>query len=118
MAIKKPLCNYNGETKELQSGDSLPDIVGAVGTAIVDFGVNGSDTAIVAITGQTTIASNSFVSSVIAIADSLDHSADEHFVEEIEVRAGNIVAGTGFTIYARTRNRKLFGQFNLAWSWR
>lgn len=91
---------------------------GFQGKAIIDFGVNGSDTATAPITGQTTMVSASVIAVALEVKDSADHSADEHFVEEIEILAGSIVAGTGFTIYARTGNKKLYGKFNVAWSWR
>lgn len=91
---------------------------GSRGKAIVDFGANGSDTATIVVIGQTTLVAASVVSVALEIKDSPDHSADEHFVEGIEILAGNIVAGTGFTIYARTGNKNLYGKFNVAWIWR
>ena len=71
-----------------------------VGTVALDFGAfpGSSDTSIV-VTGQTFIGTASSVSAYLAIANSADHSADEHLLETIKVAAGNIVAGVGFTIY-------------------
>ena len=67
----------------------------------MDFGAfpGASDTS-VAVTGQAAIASGSLVEAWIFPATTADHSADEHVVETIKVMAGNVVAGTGFTIYA------------------
>lgn len=74
---------------------------GNVGTAVVDFGAfPGQSDASIAVTGQASILSGSVVNAWIQLAASADHSADEHMIESVRVLAGNIVAGTGFTIYA------------------
>lgn len=75
------------------------------GSTTVDFGAfpGKSDTS-VAITGQTSIAAGSKVKAYIMATATSDHSADEHWVESIDVMAGNIIAGTGFTIYAKNTN--------------
>lgn len=72
-----------------------------VGTTTIDFGAfpGASDTS-VAVTGQSGILSGSIVNAWLSPAATADHSADEHLLETIKVFAGNIVAGTGFTIYA------------------
>ena len=70
------------------------------GTASLDFGAfPGSSHTSVAVTGQAGILSGSFVEAWILPAATADHTADEHVVESLKVMAGNIVAGTGFTIY-------------------
>ncbi len=97
------------------------------GTASVDFGAfpGKSDTSLV-ITGQATIASGSLVEAWIRPVATADHSADEHLVETIEVIAGNIVGGTGFTIYAKNTDllippdglgTMLYGLWTVAWAW-
>lgn len=87
------------------------------GTAIVDFGAGGATDTSIAVTGQSTIVAGSKVfASALAMA-SADHSADEHWAEELLVVAGNVVAGTGFTIYARGQRWPCFGKFNVAWTW-
>jgi hypothetical protein len=53
----------------------------------------------VAVTGQAGILAGSLVEAWLFPAATADHTADEHWVETIEVMAGNVVAGTGFTIY-------------------
>ena len=75
--------------------------MGAQGTTTIDFGAfpGGSD-ASVTVTGQASILSGSLVEAWLFPAATADHSADEHVVESIKVMAGNVVAGTGFTIYA------------------
>lgn len=72
-----------------------------VGTATIDFGAfpGKSDTS-VAVTGQGSILSGSVVNAWLFPAATADHTADEHLVETINIRAGNVIAATGFTIYA------------------
>src|SRR5947207_430098 len=74
------------------------------GTTTVDFGAwPGSGDTSVTITGQTNIGSGSLVEAWIFPAATADHSVDEHWVDPPRVVAGNIVVGTGFTIYATSR---------------
>lgn len=79
--------------------------MGAQGTTTIDFGAfpGGSDASI-AVTGQASILAGSLVEAWLFPAATADHSADEHVVETIKVVAGNVVAGTGFTIYAVNTN--------------
>jgi Carbohydrate esterase, sialic acid-specific acetylesterase len=86
------------------------------GSAVVDFGAGNTNVATV-ITGQAGILSNSILSvNVVAIATT-DHTIDEHVVEALEVRAGNIVPGVGFTVYAASRTGGLAGKYNVHWRW-
>jgi hypothetical protein len=72
------------------------------GVATLDFGAfPGASDASVAVTGITTILANSSVVAQISPAATADHTADEHWAESLEVCAGNIVVGTGFTIYGK-----------------
>jgi hypothetical protein len=109
------------------------------GTALLDFGAfPGASDASIAITGQTGILGTSFVEAWILPAATADHSADEHLVETLRVVAGNIVAGTGFTIYGINTNQltefapsdgnlnspnlggtgtRIYGKWNVAWVW-
>lgn len=80
--------------------------MGAQGTATIDFGAfPGKSDASVAVTGQTLILSDSLCDAWLYPTATADHSADEHLVEALKVFAGNVVAGTGFTIYAFSDNR-------------
>lgn len=75
------------------------------GATTVNFGAfPGASDASVTITGQTGILAGSKVKAYIIATATSDHSADEHWLETIDVKAGNIVAGTGFTIYAKNTN--------------
>lgn len=97
------------------------------GTANLNFGVfpGVSDTSL-AISGQAGILSSSIVDAWIFPIATADHSADEQMLEPIKIFAGNIIAGTGFTIYGFNTNQinepsggstRLYGLFSVAWSW-
>ena len=98
----------------------------ASGTTSVDFGAfpGKSDTS-VAVTGQAAIVAGSIIGAWIRPVATADHTADEHLVETISITAGNIVAGTGFTIYATNTNQvadpkaspRLYGLWTVAWAW-
>lgn len=110
----------------------------ATGTATLDFGAfpGVSDTS-VAVTGQAAIVAGSLVEAWIRPVATADHTADEHMLENIKVVAGNIAAGTGFTIYGfnttphfpggekidgnfvvtPTNSSRLYGQWTVAWAW-
>ena len=110
--------------------------MGAQGTATLDFGAfPGVSNTSVTITGQAAIVAGSLVEAWISPAITSDHSADEHVVETLKVIAGNIVAGTGFTIYGINASQlnepiiggvmcsqggigtRLYGQWNVGWVW-
>jgi hypothetical protein len=100
--------------------------VGATGTAVVDFGaLPGNSDATIAVTGQAAIGAGSSVEAWVVPTANVDHNADEHIVEGLRIYAGNIVPGTGFTIYAvhdhgQTVNGTdhfAWGDFSLAWAW-
>lgn len=94
--------------------------MGAQGTTTLDFGAfPGKSDASIAVTGQTGILVGSLVEGWLLPAATADHSADEHLVETIDIRAGNIVAGTGFTIYGINEGfgTMIYGQWNVAWVW-
>jgi hypothetical protein len=92
---------------------------GAAGQTTVNFGAfPGKTDAVATVTGQTSIVSGSAVVAYVMAQATAEHSADEHWVEEIAVMAGNVVAGTGFTIYARTDDAtRLYGTYTIGWSW-
>lgn len=76
----------------------------STGTATLDFGpAPGSQFASVVVTGQSGIDSDSNIEAYLMASDSTtDNSAFIHQVVPMVLRCGNIVAGTGFTIYARS----------------
>jgi len=92
----------------------------ATGNATLDFGAfPGSSDTSVAVTGQTGITTSSFVEAWLVPTATADHSADEHVVETIKVIAGNIVNGTGFTIYGVNtgNNSSIYGTWSVSWVW-
>jgi hypothetical protein len=92
------------------------------GTATIDFGdapVTGSQ-ASVPVTGQTGILAASHVEAFLqgaVVADPNGHSEDEHLIENLRVRCGAIVAGTGFTIYGECELGTTQGKFTVHWVW-
>lgn len=91
--------------------------LGARGLAVVDFGAGGALDAYVAISGQTAITAAHVPMAQVACVATADHSADEHMIEELEVRCGPVLPGSGFLVLARTRNTRLFGRYSISWSW-
>lgn len=96
--------------------------MGAQGTATLDFGAHpGATHASVAVTGQAGIVSGSLVEAWIRPEATADHSDDEHMVENLQVVARDIVAGTGFTIHGHegpdNGNSKIWGRWTIAWVW-
>jgi hypothetical protein len=91
----------------------------ASGTATLDFGSTPTDSASVAVTGQTGIVSGSQVEAFFMRESSVDHNVDEH-VEAAALcplACGSIVAGVGFTIYASPIAMLGTGKFNVRWVW-
>lgn len=86
------------------SGTTLNATGGGVnsGVTTVNFGAfPGASDAKTTITGQAGILAGSKVKAYVMATATADHTADEHWVETLEVMAGNIVPGTGFDIYAK-----------------
>jgi len=71
----------------------------------------------VTVTGQAAIVAGSLAEAWVRCESSADHSADEHFIENLEVRTGNIVAATGFDIVVESKLASTYGVFNLNWAW-
>ena len=95
-------------------------MVTGVGTATINFGAApGNPTATLAITGQTAIAAGAFIEAWIQGDSTADHNAYEHlviFARLVSLACGDLVAGTGFTIYAATELR-ITGQVSCRWVW-
>jgi hypothetical protein len=106
---------------------------------MLDFGAfPGASDANVVVTGQAGILAGSLVEAWLLPADTADHKADEHRVETIQIMAGAIVAGTGFTIYGMNTSQinetplgivedgrafkagtgtRIYGKWNVGWVW-
>jgi len=91
----------------------------ATGTATVDFTSTPSKYATAVVTGQTGITGSSVAEAWIMGSTTADHSADEHIMlaQDVVPVCGNIVAGTGFTIYLDCYGGPYTGQFTVKWVW-
>jgi len=93
----------------------------ATGTTTVDFGsgasVSNDTRKTVTVTGQGSIGTGSLVEAWVRCESSADHTVDEHSVEALKITTGNIVAATGFDIYAECVDGKTYGVFNINWAW-
>lgn len=93
--------------------------MGAQGTAVLDFGASPAEEASVVVTGQAGIVSGSHVEAFFMRESTSDNSNEEH--EEAAALCplvcGDIVAGTGFTIYAHPIAALGLGTYNVRWVW-
>lgn len=85
------------------------------GTATLNFGT-GSNIASVAVTGQSGIGSGSNVEAWLMTDSTSDNNAFQHQVVDMRLRCGNIVPGTGFTIFALSP-WTLFQTWQVRWVW-
>ena len=100
----------------ISAGGSLVG-VGTQGVTAIDFGAApGSTYTTAVVTGQTNIKATSVVTALLMAEATASHNALEHAIAPIQISAGNVVAGTGFTIYAST-DLRFTGTFNVRWSW-
>lgn len=94
--------------------------MGAQGSTTVNFGAfPGAQDASVAVTGQAGILSGSLVEAWILPAATTEHTVAEHYFDPPPaVIAGEIVAGTGFTIRAHCDDGwTRYGNYNVGWVW-
>lgn len=93
------------------------------GKTTIDFGAfPGKPYATKQIAGQGTIDAGATVEAWLVAAATADHSADEHRIADIEIRAGEIVPGVGFTVSAKVRGGgengpRMYGLWTIAWRW-
>lgn len=87
----------------------------------IDFGAfPGVSNVSLDITGLTDIATGAIPEAWIVPQATTDHTLDEHIANPPRVYAGNVVAGTGFTIYAVNNDRGDFltyGKWTVAYRW-
>jgi hypothetical protein len=88
-----------------------------VGSATISFGAApGTNVVSTVVTGQTAIKSTSTVMVFMAYDSTATHNVNEHLLVAFQLRAGSLVAGTGFTIYAES-DLRLTGDFTVRWLW-
>lgn len=89
------------------------------GTATINFGAHpGANEASVVVTGIATIGAGAKAEAFFMRSTSADHTVNDHSWAALftGLSCGDVVAGTGFTIYARS-SEKLAGQFTLNFVW-
>lgn len=89
------------------------------GTAELDFGTSGSNSASVVVTGIAEITDTSKAEAWVMGDDfSADHTAEDHrfFPVFAALTCGTPVAGTGFTIYGRS-SQKMTGKWTIRYVW-
>ena len=89
------------------------------GSATVDFGAfPGANEASVAVTGEAGILAGSHVEAFMMAEASSSYTAGDHTFAPIFIKltCGNILPGTGFTIYA-TSQEQMEGTFSVRWVW-
>jgi hypothetical protein len=89
------------------------------GTATIDFGaLPGSNEASVTVIGIGTIGGGAKVEAFFMRSTSADHTANDHSYAALftGLSCGDVVAATGFTIYAKSL-QKLTGAFTLNYVW-
>lgn len=87
------------------------------GSSEIDFGAYpGSSICSLEVSAPGITTSMRVIPTVAARATA-DHSLDEHLIEGIDVKAGNIVNGVSFTLYAVSRTRRLTGLWAIDWSY-
>jgi hypothetical protein len=87
------------------------------GTATVDFGTGAYDTS-VAVTGQGAITTANLVEAWMSLDATSNNLAGAALAEGLKAYAGDIINGTGFTIYVKCPNPgRAFGQYKVNWVW-
>jgi hypothetical protein len=83
------------------------------GTTTIDFGARATDTSVAVV--DATITGSQLVEAWIFPSATATNTADNHWVDHLQVVAGNVQAGVGFTIYASCKNGFAHGVFNIAY---
>jgi hypothetical protein len=93
--------------------------MGAAGSAVLDFGATPTDEASVVVTGQSGIAAESHVEAFFMRESTAGNTVEDHEQATTLCRlvCGNIVPGTGFTIYAHSVGGLGVGTFAVRWVW-
>jgi hypothetical protein len=87
------------------------------GVTVVDLGAfPGTGDASIAVVAPG-IPANAIVNAWLVGRASADHSADEHRLENLRVTAGDVVAGTGFTVSVMSTMKGQYGAWSIGWSW-
>lgn len=85
------------------------------GTTILDFGIAPGKSDVTLQVAQPAITAGQLAEAWLFPAVTASHNVDDHIYEEIQVTAHSVVAGVGFSITARTRNKALTGAWSVGW---
>lgn len=85
----------------------------AQGTATVDFGAGKTDVS--AAVSAPTITGGQLVEAWLFPTATGTNTADNHWFDDLQITAGNVSAGVGFTVYAKCRTGLAHGEFTVAW---
>lgn len=90
------------------------------GIGQIDFGPwPGAPEASLVISAQAGIVAGSMVRAGVMATATVDHSADEHWIDPPLITAGGIVPGSGFIIYATSQSSfRLYGKYTVSWWWK
>ena len=83
------------------------------GTTTIDFGTGKTDVATAV--SASGITGSQLVEAWIFPAATASNTADNHWVEDLHVVAGNVQNGVGFTIYAKCNTGKAHGVYNVGY---
>lgn len=89
------------------------------GTATISFGSTPTSEGSVTVTGQGSILSGSFVEAFLMVESATGNTVDDVKFAGVSLRiiVGDIVASTGFTIYATAISGLITGDVNIRWVW-
>jgi hypothetical protein len=89
------------------------------GTATISFGATPVSEGSVTVTGQTGILSGSFVEAFLMVEAATGNTVTDARFAGVSLRiiVGDIVAATGFTIYATATSGLITGDLNIRWVW-
>lgn len=94
--------------------------MGATGTATIAFGSTPTSEGSIAVTGQTGILSGSLCEAWIMGNDSTaGNTTTDHLFAGVSLKTicADVVAGTGFTIYATSTAGLVTGDMKVKWVW-
>lgn len=83
------------------------------GTATINFGSKATDTSV--FVSAPSITGSQLVEAWVFPTATATNTVDNHWVETINVVAGNIVAGSGFTIYAKVDEGFAHGTYTVGY---
>lgn len=94
---------------------TIPGGGGSSGSTTLTFG--SKETTASVFVADATIGATQKINVSIPVQSSASNTADDHWVENLTVNAGNVNAGVGFYIHAKCTLGFAHGIFNINWSY-